>query len=85
MYSGQGLLGIINSKLFEPETWLPLIENPMGRVQYGKFIDAMISRIRLEKSNADEVRAFVNLVASDGNHALMTVALPHMPEVQGDA
>ena len=75
---GKGL-GVISSKFFEPETWTPLLRDTMGRGRYGQFITAMIGRIKLQESNPDEVRNFVNLVASDVNHDLMSVALPHMP------
>ena len=78
---GQGL-GDISSKYFEPTTWTNLIKHAEGQAQYQKFVKSMVGRIKLEESNADEIRAFVSLVASDVDHRLMSVALPYMPEIR---
>ena len=80
---GQGL-GEISNKYFKPEKWTSLISLAEGQAQYVKFVKIMVSRIQSEDSNADEVRAFVGLVASDVDYRLMSLALPHMPEIEAE-
>ncbi len=45
---GKGL-GVISARYFVPETWIPLLEDDIGRVRYGKFITAMMGRIGFRK------------------------------------
>lgn len=81
--TGKGL-GIISHQFFKAETWAPLMKDAMGKIRFGQFIAAMMGRIELQESDSDEIRSFVSLIATDSVPDFMTVALPHMPQLQRD-
>ena len=80
---GRGL-GQIHPSRFETVTWIPRINLHDGQQQFGKFIDAVMNRIRFEESNPEEVRQFVKLIASDENWIFLRVAVPRIPELKLD-
>ena len=80
---GRGL-GQIYPSRFETATWIPRINLHDGQQQFGKFVDAVMNRIRFEESNPEEVRQFVKLIASDENWILLRVAVPRIPELKLD-
>lgn len=78
---GRGL-GKINPKYFETATWAPRLDKFDGQQQYGKFVEAMMNRIRFEESHPDEIKKFVNLLASPENWNLLRIAQSRIPELE---
>ena len=77
---GRGL-GKIHYKFFETSTWAWGIDTLWEQQQYGKFVEAMMNRIRFEESNPEEIRKFARLVASDEDWNFLRVAQSRIPEL----
>ena len=82
---GPGLgLGTIAESLFWASTWESKLSEPMGKVQYGKFVAVMVHRIRGEESSITEVHHFAELLGIERNHDFMRPAVPLIPELRYD-
>ena len=82
---GPGLgLGKIADKFFFESTWEPRLSEPMGKVQYAKFVAVMVHRIRGEESCVREVHRFAALLSTERNHDFMRPAVPLIPELRYD-
>lgn len=80
---GPGLeLGTIAEKFFWACTWEPRLSEPVGKVQYGKFVAVMVHRIRGEESCIKEVHHFVELLSTERNLEFMRPAVPLIPELR---
>ncbi len=77
---GRGL-GKVHPKVLESATWVERIDTFGGQCQYGKFVEAMMNRIRFEESNLQEIRRFIDLVATDENWNFLRVAQSRIPEL----
>ena len=77
---GRGL-GKVHPKVLKSATWIWCIDTFGGQCQYGKFVEAMMNRIRFEESNPEEIRRFVDLMATDENWNFLRVAQSHIPEL----
>ena len=75
-------MGTIHPRLFETTTWEPMLTYDVGRRQYGKFVAAMLERIRAGESPTDEVRKFTELMTTNHNWQFLSVAEPHIPELK---
>ena len=78
---GRGL-GQVHPRILESATWAWRIDSFEGQGQYGKFVEAMMNRIRFEESNPEEIKMFIDLMAADENWNLLRVAQSHIPELR---
>ena len=78
---GRGL-GKVHPRVLERATWVWCIDTFEGQRQYGKFVEAMMNRIRFEESNLEEIKSFIDLMATDENWNFLRVAQPHIPELR---
>ena len=78
---GRGL-GKVCPRILESATWAWRIDTFEGQCQYGKFVDAMMNRIRFEESNPAEIKKFIDLMATNENWNLLRVAQSHIPELK---
>ena len=82
---GAGLgLGKIADKFFFESTWAPRLLEPMGKVQYAKFVAIVIHRIRGEESCVREIHRFAELLSTERDHEFMKPAVPLIPELRHD-
>lgn len=77
---GRGL-GKVHPRILESATWAWRIDTYEGQCQYGKFVDAMMNRIRFEESDPKEIKKFIDLMAADENWNFLRVAQSHIPEL----
>ncbi|KAL8792304.1 MAG: hypothetical protein Q9195_005095 [Heterodermia aff. obscurata] len=75
-------LGAIAPDMFEPTKWSPA--QPVLDLQYLKFVTLIVCRIRAGESNLDEVRRFVELLATDGEDAFWAPVGKLIPEETKD-
>ena len=78
---GRGL-GKVHPRILESATWAWRIDTFEGQCQYGKFVDAMMNRIRFEESNPGEIKKFIDLMAADENWNFLRVAQSRIPELR---
>ena len=78
---GRGL-GKVHPRILESATWAWRIDTFEGHCQYGKFVDAMMNRIRFEESNPGEIKKFIDLMAADENWNFLRVAQSRIPELR---
>ncbi len=80
---GPGLgLGKIANKFFWASTWEAKLSEPVGKIQYGKFVAMMVHRIRGEESCIEEVHHFAELLGTERNREFMRPAVPLIPELR---
>lgn len=80
---GPGLgLGKIAGMFFCANTWEARLSEPVGKVQYGKFVAVMVHRIRGEESCIKEVHHFAELLSTERNVEFMRPAVPPIPELR---
>ena len=76
---GRGL-GIVSPKNFEPSRWHPTTAE--GKVQYFKFVNLILGRIRAGESNINEVHLFFDLLNTDGEPAFWAPVPEFLPVLQ---
>lgn len=74
--------GPIAPKYFLPQTWAHQLQDSLGKHRYATFVCLMISRIRAEKSEGEEVRRFFALLDTDGKDDFMQPVEEHLPELE---
>ena len=74
-------LGKVHPRFLESAIWIWRIDTFEGQRQYGKFVEAMMNRIRFEESNLEEIKSFVDLLATEENWNFFRVAESHIPEL----
>lgn len=79
-FPGRGL-GKVHPRVLESATWAWRIDTFGGQRQYGRFVEAMMNRIRFEESNLEEIKGFIDLIATDENWNFLRVAQSHIPEL----
>ena len=75
-------LGKVHPRVLESATWVWRIDTFEGQRQYGKFVEAMMNRIRFEESNLEEIKGFVDLVGTDEKWNFLRIAQSHIPELR---